>query len=275
MSILKNIYRKLLEPLYLRHEALERELSALKPQTVQRQADEAAFFQEIEPGHVSLNPARLNWRNIGLYEISDALHFGEVAGDYCEFGVAHGNSFAHAYWYMAKKFPEMRFIAFDSFQGLPEPQGVDQLEDGTTSTFYKGGYACDKSEFMANINRYGLDLARVTTVEGWYSESLTTQTAQRINLNRIALAWVDCDLYESTVPVLQFITPYLVEGSVIVFDDWRCFRNRADRGQQRACTEWLAANPGLQLAELMSLGWSGIVFTVTETPQTSRASSVS
>jgi O-methyltransferase len=81
-------------------------------------------------------------------------------------------------------------------------------------------------------------------------------------IERIAVAWIDCDLYESTVPVLKFITPHLCVGSVIVFDDWRCYRNHPDFGEQRACREWLEANPGIKLRELLSFGWNGIAFTI-------------
>ena len=79
---------------------------------------------------------------------------------------------------------------------------------------------------------------------------------------RIAMTWIDCDLYESTVPVLDFITPYLAVGTVIVFDDWRCFRNHPDFGEQRACREWLESNKQIQLAELFAYGCCGMVFTV-------------
>jgi hypothetical protein len=73
---------------------------------------------------------------------------------------------------------------------------------------------------------------------------------------------VDCDFYESTVPVLNFLTSKLSVGSVIMFDDWRCYRNLPDFGQQRACREWLEANPQIKLNELLSVGWHGIAFTV-------------
>jgi len=76
------------------------------------------------------------------------------------------------------------------------------------------------------------------------------------------VAWIDCDLYDSTVPVLEYLAPRLTVGSVVVFDDWRCYRNHPDFGEQRACREWLQRNPRLSLRELLSFGWNGIAFTV-------------
>ena len=37
-------------------------------------------------------------------------------------------------------------------------------------------------------------------------------------LKPVAVAWVDCDLYESTQPVLEFLTGRLQDGSLIFFD---------------------------------------------------------
>ena len=37
--------------------------------------------------------------------------------------------------------------------------------------------------------------------------------------NKIALVTIDCDLYESAVPVFEFIDPLLQPGSVIYIDD--------------------------------------------------------
>ena len=66
------------------------------------------------------------------------------------------------------------------------------------------------------------------------------------------------------MPVLRFITPMLSVGSVLAFDDWRCYRNRPDFGQQRAVREWLESNPRVKLTELLPFGWNGLVFTVLE-----------
>ena len=40
---------------------------------------------------------------------------------------------------------------------------------------------------------------------------------------------VDCDLYQSTVPVLAFLADLLQDGTVVLFDDWYCFREADDQ----------------------------------------------
>lgn len=202
-----------------------------------------------------------NRRYYAVQQIAEYLVGAQIPGDYCEFGVWQGNTFAHSYGVMSPHFPQMRFVAFDSFRGLPRPEGIDAT-GGYTSHFYEGQFDASREVFLANIRRRNVDLRKVITVEGWFNETLIAERAAAHGVEHIAVAWIDCDLYESTVPVLEYIAPRLVPGSVVAFDDWRCYRNHPDFGQQRACREWLARNSAISLKELFSFGWNGIVFTV-------------
>lgn len=213
--------------------------------------------------------AHLETRLLGYYKerwdaidrLADYLVGAQLPGDYLEFGVYRGATFAHAFQVMAPLFAKMRFVALDSFEGLPEPQGADAAGN-YTSGFYRGEFSCSEEEFLAGIKAAGVDTSRVITVRGWFNETLVPGPAARLGLDRIAAAWIDCDLYESTIPVLDFLTERLSIGSVVLFDDWRCFRNLADFGQQRACREWLARNPRLALNAFFGFGFHGQAFTV-------------
>jgi hypothetical protein len=182
----------------------------------------------------------------------------KVPGDYCEFGVYEGLTFAHA-WHAARLYAltAMRFHAFDSFAGLPEPSGPDA--DGS---FRRGEFAAPRSSFERALRRAGADLSRVTVTEGWFDQTLTPPTAEKIGLTHVAVAWIDCDLYSSTVSVLDFLAPLLPDGAVLCFDDWFCFNARADRGQQRAVTEWLARNHHLALVPYRDFHYAGKAFVV-------------
>ena len=203
-----------------------------------------------------------NRRYFAVEQISEYLVGAQIEGDYCEFGVWEGVTFIHAYQSMARLFRHMRFIALDSFEGLPEPKGLD-AEGGYTSHFYKGQFASSEKLFLKNIKKNRLDLSRVGMVKGWFNESLSPESGLTSEIHTVAVAWIDCDLYESTIPVLDFLASHLTQGSVIAFDDWHCYRNHPDFGQQRAVREWLDKNPQIQLAEMFSFGWNGMVFTVT------------
>jgi hypothetical protein len=139
---------------------------------------------------------------------------------------------------------EPRFFAFDSFAGLPEVS-ANELHEG----WAQGSYECSEKNFKANIEMEGVDLDKVVIVPGFYDTTLTAETKRKYNLRRAAVAHIDCDLYESTIVALNFLTDLLVQGTVLIFDDWFWYQGRPNRGEQQACREWLARNPQLELIE--------------------------
>lgn len=201
---------------------------------------------------------QMNTSDAFRWESVRMLHtaFGYVAnegvtGDYAEFGVCEGHTFLEA-WLASRhyKLENMQFHAYDSFAGLPEPTGVD-----SQGPFEAGQYARPRSTFDEITQEVEAD--RVTVTEGFFDDVLPA--AER---HRIAVAWIDCDLYQSTVPVLDFLTDQLQDGSVLIFDDWFCFHGRPDRGERRACQEWLAAHPSVRLVEYRDFHWAGQSFIV-------------
>jgi hypothetical protein len=192
--------------------------------------------------------------------LSDAfayVHNEQIRGDYLEFGVMRGRTFIEA-WHAAQRFrlPSMRFHAFDSFEGLPKLSSHD-----AHGPFTEGQFSSSRRTFERGLKANGIPADRVTITEGFFDDTLLDARVRQ-TVDTAAVVWIDCDLYESTVPVLDYITPLLVEGSVVVFDDWYCFRARPDRGEQRACAEWLGANPELRLVPYRTFGWAGQSFIV-------------
>jgi hypothetical protein len=223
-------------------------------------------FKEIYLKGVYDKLAQLEYRSFNrrfyaIEQVTEYLIGAKIPGDYLEFGVFRGTTFIHAYKWMSTQFAEMRFFAFDSFEGLPPISSID-ASNGYSSNFHQGQFACSEEEFRQNLRDHDVDMSRVRIIKGWFGETLNQTLTEEYGIDKIAAAWVDCDLYESTVPVLEFITPFLTTGSVIVFDDWRCFRNSPNFGEKRACREWLSRNTDTVLHELLSFGWNGIVFTV-------------
>ena len=62
---------------------------------------------------------------------------------------------------------------------------------------------------------------------------------------KAVVIYVDCDLYDSTVTVLDFAKDLLQKGTIMVFDDWFCFYGDPDKGERTAFKEFLALNPSL------------------------------
>lgn len=225
--------------------------------------------QKQEIAGLKASVSRLENRFLNYYRnrydaidnFADYLVGAEIPGDYWEFGVYTGTIFSYTYKVMESLFNNMHFIALDSFQGLPIIQGVD-LQEGYSSSFFEGQFSCSKIEFIENLKKNEVDLSRVITIEGWFNRTLNSKTVETYGLGKIALAWIDSDLYESTATILKFITPLLSQGTIIAFDDWRCFRNLPDRGQQLAVREWLQDNSQITLNEFISFGFHGKSFTI-------------
>ena len=106
----------------------------------------------------------------------------------------------------------------------------------------------------------GVSLDKVTITEGWFDKTLNDETKEKLAISKAAIIWLDCDFYESTVPVMNFITDFVQNGTIIIFDDWFCFRGNPELGQQKAFSEWLERNPNIRASEFYKYGWTGNSF---------------
>jgi len=176
------------------------------------------------------------------------------AGDYYEFGLYRGYTF----WYAQQaanllRLGNMRFFGFDSFQGLPRPDGID----ASTDEFHQGDYRCDRAQVAASLRRYGFDWSRAELIEGFFDASLRPVLVQQYSMRPVAVALIDCDLYRSTVPVLRFLSPQLQDGSILLFDDWNCFGASDAHGQRRALREFLESSGAWDVEPYLQFGWHG------------------
>jgi hypothetical protein len=115
-----------------------------------------------------------------IYKAASMVAVDMIEGDYYEFGVFRGGSFIQAHWALTrafeersrqndhgvyehdsiariKQYQEMRYVAVDSFQGLPEIVGLDKI----TAEFEQGKYCCSQDQFIKNIAEGGVPLNKV------------------------------------------------------------------------------------------------------------------
>ena len=78
----------------------------------------------------------------------------------------------------------------------------------------------------------------------------------------IALAYVDCDLYSSTMSVLEFLEPRLKHGMIVAFDDYFCWSSGQLSGERRAMLEVFDAHARWHLEPYVQFGWHGQSFVV-------------
>jgi hypothetical protein len=117
-------------------------------------------------------------------------------GQILEFGVATGRTLNQfAYW-----LPHKTVHGFDGFQGLPEDW---------TSRMKKGFFARD------NLPRVRKNCELHV---GWFDQTLPGFVKN--HPEPIALLHIDCDLYSSTVTILNELKSQIVPGTVIIFDEY-------------------------------------------------------
>jgi hypothetical protein len=122
-------------------------------------------------------------------------------GDIAECGVYKGGSAR----LLATIFPHKKIFLFDSFEGMIEN---DILEKG-----HKKGDFNDTS--LKEVKSYLSDKPNCAFFSGWIPSS-----ASFLNEERFCFVHLDLDLYQSTKAAIEIFWPKVVDGGVIVFDDW-------------------------------------------------------
>jgi hypothetical protein len=112
---------------------------------------------------------------------------------------------------------------------------------------------------MGMVEGHGIYVDRVTPIKGFYGDSLTKELQRRFldQESKIALATIDCDLYESAVPVFNFIEPLLQEGSVLYIDDlFAGYKGSPAKGVAKAFREFRARSR-FRFVRHLDIGWWG------------------
>ena len=170
-------------------------------------------------------PFKGNPRTPVWQQLCDSLDKRTVEGLCLEFGVFKGLSIN----VMDKHDPTSIFWGFDSFEGLPENWVFNSRINIKKDKFdLKGEFP----EVEPNVR----------LVKGWYNESLPNWLDKRIlNCNftdtsnsptlmdlKVSFIHIDCDIYSSTKTIFDELNPFIVGGTIIVFDelcDWRLLDN--------------------------------------------------
>lgn len=151
----------------------------------------------------------------------------EVPGAIVEFGVFQGRWLEFLESTRRELGQPREIWGFDSFQGLPAPD-----PDRDLGCWSRGQYAADLPTVAERLKV--AERPHIRLVPGWFSESLRRPEVRAIKA--VAFARIDCDLHQSAAEALDFLTGRLVDGAILVFDDWP---SDLDRGETRAFAEWL------------------------------------
>ncbi len=221
-----------------------------------RRAAHAAADRVVGPW--LFDPRIQEWigRRHFFYNAFKALRFNGIDGDYAEFGTGGGTTFALAYRESRRHGHGARLWGFDSFQGLP-----DAPDSGDHPRWIPGKMDNSLERFVEICTENGIPRDAYTLVRGYFDDTLP-RLAPSDEPREIALAYVDCDLYSSTKPVLDFLRPRLRQGVVVAFDDYFCWSATAVAGERRAMLEFQSANPRWRWVPYVQFGWHGMSFVI-------------
>jgi O-methyltransferase len=167
------------------------------------------------------------------------FHNQPIDGYYFEFGCHKARTMRLA-WDTFHSLYDWTFVAFDSFEGLPEMDPADSMP-----IWKKGDLKTSETDFVNLVTQHGMPRERLKTVKGFYNESLTPVLRDELLPQKAAVVYIDCDLYSSTASALSFAKDFLQTGTVLVFDDWFCFYGDPKKGERRAFAEFRERNPEL------------------------------
>jgi hypothetical protein len=133
-------------------------------------------------------------------------------GTWIEFGVFNGRTINYI-----SQFTKNKIYGLDTFTGLP-----DKWDVSDDVIVEKGYYSFE--DFIGNTTtKTILPLVNdnVVLIKGLFSDTLP----QFLSNQKISFMHIDCDTYESTIDIFDNVTSNVIDGCVIVFDEFINYPN--------------------------------------------------
>ena len=150
---------------------------------------------------------------------------GNIHGDFVEAGVWRGGSSIVAKNLLGKN---RNFYLFDTYSGMTEPSSKDTRVGSATSDF-----VLKKWEESISDNRSSWDYASLEEVKKNFRKFNVLDSSIRFVVGdvrktllenelpeKIAILRLDTDFYDSTLIELQVLWPRLVQGGILILDDY-------------------------------------------------------
>lgn len=187
------------------------------------------------------NTAGLTYQGI-FTRTGNVVSSGHHEGDYLEFGVFDGTTMSLV-WHTMGHIKGLRFFGFDSYAGIIGSQEAER------KSFPDGSYYSNLRTFMHNMATAGADPERVVPVPGNFLEVFKDPEAlqARLGITRCRVAHIDCDVYQAAKASLDFISNIIIQGAVLLFDEFHANAARNDQGERKALAEWLSENPHISV----------------------------
>jgi O-methyltransferase len=170
-----------------------------------------------------------------------------IPGDLIETGVWRGGSVVLMRAILkAHGVTDRKVWVADSFAGLPKPDAARYPADAGDRHWTYGELAVSLQQVRANFGRYGLLDDQVQFLPGWFKDTLPAAP-----IERLAVARLDGDMYESTMDAIEALYPKLSPGGFLIVDDY---------GAVPACkraTEDYRNRNGIK-EPIVTIDWTGV-----------------
>ena len=202
--------------------------------------DTRAIYHRVAP-YTMTSPER-------IAAVCDAVRYvskANLPGAYVECGVWRGgSSMAAALTLKAVGDTERHLWLFDTFEGMSAPtehdmraedsrSAIELLERSTTSE--KIWCRASIEDVSTNMALTGYPAHKITLCKGKVEDTLPAQAPEKIAILRL-----DTDWYESTRHELNELFPRLVQGGVLIIDDYGYWA-----GARKAVDEYFTDRPVL------------------------------
>lgn len=172
--------------------------------------------------------------------VQQAAYLGEnnIEGDIVECGVWRGGSAAFMAQTLIENSDKRTLRLFDSFDDICEPSSIDgalaikqvggihnaQGRLQPVKGFYKahgvGGPGNRKEVFTLLTETVGYPKELVKIYKGWFQNTLPKYSER---IDKIALLFLDCDLYASISICLDFLYDKVVSNGIVMVDDYHSY----------------------------------------------------
>lgn len=162
--------------------------------------------------------SKYGWREINgpkiqrMYMVRNMLLTTKgMQGDWAECGVFHGSTSLLMAEYNRRYSlltPGHRIHLFDSFEGLSTP---DESDLGTSMV--SGDYKVSENSVRDNLSDYNC----FDYHAGWIPERF-----KDVNGRNFSFVHIDVDLYQPVYDSLEYFIPSMIDGGVIMLDDYGC-----------------------------------------------------
>lgn len=138
-----------------------------------------------------------------------------VEGDFVETGVWRGGACIFANALFKKLNSPRKIYVYDSFEGLPIPDGEKYPMDAGDDHYKIPELSVSLETVTSNFKLIDEDISNIVFVKGWFRDTLKDNTIDKISLLRL-----DGDMYESTVDPINYLYPKINTGGFCIVDDY-------------------------------------------------------